>query len=175
MRKMFVAIASIVFASLLIFGCSEQPSRQSADPDDMESPEQSIVESSQTEPEALPSDDGMPHATADTVFGYPRLKEVKSGSGDDIGTVAVFSASSDECTPENLEKWCNQYVRWGMDNWCVVSYSDSPGYGVYASGAILEKDVKLASDYSLDDDSEAVFYVFSANDPTELGTLSPWE
>lgn len=116
--------------------------------------------------------DGPSKATADTVFGYPEQFESASGSGETLGTVGVFSAPSSECTLENVEKWCNQYVRWGIDDWCVVKYSDKPGFGVYASGSIVEIGVELAPDYSLVDDSEAEFYVFSADDVTEDGKLS---
>lgn len=122
--------------------------------------------------EAQEAETGTAGATAHTVFGVPEQIELDSGSGEALGTVAVFRASSDECTPENIELWCNQYVRWGLDNWCVVEYTDRPGYGVYASGAIVETGVELASDYSLADDSDAEFYVFDGDDPAEDGTLS---
>ena len=111
-------------------------------------------------------------ATADTVFGFCEQYEVKSGSGNSIGTVSVFKANSADCTQENLELWCNQYVRWGIDNWGVVEFTDKPGYGVYASGSIVESGVALAPDYSIADDSNAEFYVFNGDDVTKNGTLT---
>ena len=112
-------------------------------------------------------------ATADTVFGFPEQYDVKSGSGESLGTVAVFSAASSDCSPENLQLWCNQYVRWGLDEWCVVEFTDKPGYGVYASGAIVDVGVALAPDYSVADDSGADSYVFKEGDTVEDGTLVP--
>ena len=111
-------------------------------------------------------------ATADTVFGFPEQMEVKSGSGEPIGTVAVFRAASSECSAENLELWCNQYLRWGLDNWAVVEYTDKPGYGVYGSGDMVEVGVSLAPDYSMANDSDAVLYVFSADDVVSDGHLA---
>lgn len=114
-------------------------------------------------------------ATPDTVFGSAKQYEVKSGSGEPIGTVSVFSASSADCTLENIELWCNQYVRIGVDNWSVVEFSDKPGQGIYASGSIVEVGIDLAPDYSIADDSSADFYVFSAEDVTKNGKLVPME
>ena len=116
---------------------------------------------------------GRVSATADTVFGFPEQYDVSSGSGESIGTVAVFSAASSDCSPENLELWCNQYVRWGLDEWCVVEYSDKPGFGVYASGSVVDAGVALAPDYSVADDSGAESYVFKEGAPEEDGTLVP--
>lgn len=111
--------------------------------------------------------------TADTVFGYPTQYEVNSGSGSDIGTVAVFSASSSDCTAGNLETWCNQYVRWGLDNWCVIEYTDKPGLGVYANETMVIADVGIGEDYALEDDPGAKMYTFDAEDVFVDGVLKP--
>lgn len=160
MRKFAIAVFAAALAVALCGCSSAAPSSASLDPSS--SPASSASESSQ----------GRTSATADTVFGFPDQYDVKSGSGESIGTVAVFRAASSDCTHENLELWCNQYVRWGIDNWAVVEYSDSPGFGVYASGAIVEVGVSLASDYSIAGDSGATLYVFSAPDAIADGQLS---
>lgn len=153
MRRLIVPA---LLAALVLCGCSSAPS--------------SSAPSSTSE--APPSSASRVSATADTVFGFPEQIEVKSGSGEPIGTVAVFSAASSDCTVENLELWCNQYLRWGLDNWAVIEYSDKPGHGVYGSGDMVEVGVSLASDYSLGDDSDAVLYVFSADNVASDGHLS---
>ena len=156
MRKAFLVAAGAVMISALMFGCSKQ-----------EEPKEAEQETEQTGAATVeePADD-RPHATANTVFGFP--EQVDAG----VGTVAVFQASSDECTRENLETWCNQYVRWGVDAWCVIEYTDRPGYGVYAIANMVEANVQLDSDYMLSDDSEETVYVFDGDNPEEYGTLT---
>ena len=153
MRKL---LFTVMLAAIFLCGCSSVPSSSAPSPSS----------------EAPASSASRVSATADTVFGFPEQIEVKSGSGDSIGTVAVFRAARSECSAENLELWCNQYLRWDMDNWAVIEYTDEPGHGVYGSGSIVEVDVSLASDYSLDDDSGATLYIFSAEDPASDGKLS---
>ena len=165
MKITFFAIVCAVMASALMFGCSG-PAKQADETKPADEP--AAIEQ---EPEEDVADDA-PHATANTVFGLPDQQPVSSGSGGNLGTVAVFSASSDECTRENLETWCNQYVRWGLDNWCVIEYTDRPGYGVYAMGDLIEADVQLDADHMLVDDSEETAYIFSGDNPAELGTLN---
>lgn len=154
MRKLLMIVAGVVMALALMFGCSgnfQQAQKQE--------------EPQKTEQASEPADE-TPHATANTVFGFP--EQIDAG----VGTVAVFQASSDECTKENLEKWCNQYVRWDLDAWCVIKYTDKPGYGVYAIPNLVEANVQLDSDYMLADDSEETAYVFDGDDPAKNGTLS---
>lgn len=110
--------------------------------------------------------------TADTVFGYATAYDVKGANGQKLGTVGVFSAKLSDCTVENLEKWCNQCVRWGIYSWCVVKYSDKPGYGVHATENMVDVGVKIAADYSVEDDSEAESYVFSADSVVQDGHLA---
>lgn len=173
MRKFIPLI--LVIAVLVLAGCSS-PSASAGKSSTQPSSSSTQLSSSSAQVSSSSSSAESPQdrtsATADTVFGFPEQFNVKSGSGNSIGTVAVFSAASSDCTVENLELWCNQYLRWGLDNWAVIEYSDKPGYGVYGSGDMVEVGVSLASDYSLDDDSDAVFYVFSAPDVTSDGHLS---
>lgn len=158
MRKLFLLAAGVVMASALMFGCSGNAQQKQDDP------KESVH--GEAEQNETVHDDGRPHATANTVFGFP--EQVDAG----VGTVAVFQASSDECTKENLETWCNQYVRWDLDAWCVIKYTDKPGYGVYAIPNLVEANVQLDSDYMLADDSEETAYVFDGDDPAKNGTLS---
>ena len=156
MRRLLVPVLLVV---LVLGGCSSAPPS-------------SAPESSASASSASASSASRVSATADTVFGFPEQMEVKSGSGEPIGTVAVFRAASSECSAENLELWCNQYLRWGLDNWAVVEYTDKPGYGVYGSGDMVEVGVSLAPDYSMANDSDAVLYVFSADDVVSDGHLA---
>ena len=162
MRKLAVVLFAVAFSVFLV-GCSSQAATSST-----------ASRASSTSASASTSVDtsSRPTATADTVFGFPEQIDVKSGSGNSIGTVAVFRANSGECTVENLELWCNQYLRWGLDNWAVIAYTDKPGYGVYGSGSIVEVGVELKADHSLGDDSEADVYVFDADDVITEGHLS---
>lgn len=159
MRKLFSISLALMF-SLALVSCSSGSSQSSSSASSVQSASVSSFSP------------GYTKATADTVFGFPEQFEVKSGSNSSIGTVAVFRTSSTNCTKENLETWCNQYLRWELDNWAVIQFTDKPGYGVYASNPIVEVGVKLASDWSLADDSDAVFYVFSSEDVLEDGHLS---
>ena len=156
LRESFAALA--VAGVLAVCGCSSGAPASS-------SPEAS--------PSSVAASAERTSVTADTVFGFPEQYEVETGSGETFGTVAVFSAPSSDCTPGNLELWCNQYVRWGLDEWCVVEYSDKPGFGVYASGSVVDVGVELASDFSVADDSDAESYVFKEGDAVEDGTLVP--
>ena len=156
MRRLLVPV---LLAVLVLGGCSSAPPS-------------SAPESSASASSASASSASRVSATADTVFGFPEQMEVKSGSGEPIGTVAVFRAASSECSAENLELWCNQYLRWGLDNWAVVEYTDKPGYGVYGSGDMVEVGVSLAPGYSMADYSDAILYVFSADDVVSDGHLA---
>ena len=149
----FTALMIAAVLAAFLCGCSQGESEEPAAPQETE------------------ASDGRISATADTVFGYPDTKASESGSGETIGTVAVFHAKSSDCTRESLELWCNQYVRWGLDDWCVVEFSDKPGYGVYASGAIVDVGVRFDSDYTVADDSEADSYIFNEKDASEPGEL----
>lgn len=161
MNKLALALFAAALAVALC-GCSSHASTSSAPSADSTSASSASAESS----------DGRTSATADTVFGFPEQFDVKSGSGESIGTVAVFRAASSDCSVENLELWCNQYLRWGLDNWAVIEFTDRPGYGVYGNGPIVEVGVALNADYSLADDSDAAFYVFDADDVAVDGHLS---
>lgn len=165
MRKFIVSLIAVAFVFLLCACSSASPASSSTT---------TASSSSAVSTSHSASSDRM-STTANTVFGYGEQYEVKSGSGEPTGTVSVFSAKSSDCTLENIELWCNQYVRAGVDNWCVVQYSDKLGHGIYASGSIVEVGVDLASDYSIADDSSAEFYVFSADDITQNGKLVPME
>ena len=153
MRKILIPA---LLAALVLCGCSAAPSSSAPAP----------------ESSGSASSASRVSATADTVFGFPEQIEAESGSGEPIGTVAVFHAASSECSAENLELWCNQYLRWGLDSWAVIEYTDKPGHGVYGSGEMVEVGVSLAPDYSMSDDSDAVLYVFSADDVVSDGHLS---
>lgn len=163
MRK---TAALLLAATVVLGGCSSAaPSTPSTSSADTASSSENVEEASNTL--------SRTSATADTVFGYPTQYEVKSGSGSDIGTVAVFSASSSDCTVENLELWCNQYVRWEADNWCVIEYTDKPGLGVYANATLIIVDARIADDYSLEGDEGSKMYVFEAEDVIVDGSLKP--
>ena len=160
-------IASLLAAAMILVvmaGCASGSTSSPSKPLPSSSSDVAVSEPS--------SDRSYTGATADTVFGFPEQFDVKSGSGDSIGTVAVFRAASSDCTVENLELWCNQYLRWGLDNWAVIEYTDKPGFGVYGNDPMVEVGVALASDYSLADDSDAAFYVFGADDVTVDGHLT---
>lgn len=161
MNKFAVSVSAAALA-IALFGCS--PAAPSSAPSEPS-----------TSPSASASIQGRTSATADTVFGFPEQFEAKSGSGEKVGTVAVFRAASSDCSVENLELWCNQYLRWGLDNWAVVEFTDRPGFGVYANGPVVEVGVSLNPDYSLADDSSAAFYVFGADDVSVDGHLSEVE
>lgn len=160
MRKFAIAVFAAALAVALCGCSSAAPSSAAPEP------------SSASASSASESSHGRTSATADTVFGFPEQYDVKSGSGESIGTVAVFRAASSDCSVENLELWCNQYLRWGLDNWAVIEFTDRPGYGVYGNGPIVEVGVALDADYSLAGDSDATFYVFSADDVAVDGHLS---
>lgn len=139
MRRLFLIATGAVVASALMFGCSGAQ-KQETQADRSEEPAAAQYEA------------------PETVFGKPDLELVKSGSGETLGTVAVFYAPREECTHENLDLWYGQYVKDGVDNWCVVKYSDSPYYGVYALGDMMEIGVKFDRDNMVEDDSEAELY-----------------
>ena len=139
MRKFLMIAAGVVMASALMFGCSGN--------------------SQQTQDEPKETETSQHEAAADeTVFGSPKHELVKSGSGETLGTVAVFYAPSEECTHGNLDLWYEQYVKGSADNWCVVKYSESPYHGVYALGDMMEIGVKFDGDNMVEDDSEAEMY-----------------
>lgn len=112
------------------------------------------------EPDAVQADASpqTEDAAAETVFGSPDLKISRSGSGEALGTVAVFYAPQDECTHENLDLWYEQYVKDSVDDWCIVKYEERPYFGVYALGDMMEIGVRFDSDNMLADDSEAEMY-----------------
>lgn len=163
----FTASLFAIALAVALCGCSSAAS-SSAEP----SSDSPSAPSASAEIVSAESSAGYTSATADTVFGFPEQFDVKSGSGESIGTVAVFRASSADCTVENLELWCNQYLRWGLDNWAVIEYTDKPGFGVYGNDPMVEVGVALAADYSLADDSDAAFYVFGADDVNVDGHLT---
>lgn len=146
MKKVYLVIVGMMMASAMLFGCSSPQKQESQ----AEESEQSVA---------------TLYEAPETVFGKPDLKLVKSGSGKTIGTVAVFYASSEECTHENLDLWYEQYVKDTSDNWCVLKYTESPYHGVYALGDMMEVGVKFDSDNMVDDDSEAEVY-FAGSEST---------
>ena len=162
MRNFSLSLFAILFVITLV-GCSSTPAL---------APSTSQSSSSSSTSFAASSSSDRTSPTADTVFGFPEQYDVQSGSGSNLGTVAVFRANSSDCTVDNLELWCNQYLRWGVDNWAVIEFNDKPGYGVYGNGSIIEVGVQLKSDHSLGDDTGADFYVFTADDVTSDGHLS---
>ncbi len=163
----FAATIAICVLAFLFTGCSSATTLHSSAASS--STGASIAASTMSLSSSATSD--RVSAAADTVFGFPEQVKTSSGSGSNIGTVGVFYAHSSECTDENLEKWFNQYVRWGLDNWCVIMYTDQPGFGVYANSTYAEANVPIGSDYMLGDDSDAVFYVFSSDDALLDGVL----
>lgn len=164
MSKIISLLASLALIAMMA-GCASSSATSSAK-------ESKSSVSSISAAVSSSSDSTKTGVTADTVFGYPEQKKASSGSGSNIGTIAVFHADSSDCTIENLETWCNQYVRWGLDNWCVILYTDKPGYGVYANESFVDANVEIDNDYMEGDDSEATFYIFSSDDVISDGKLT---
>jgi len=106
-----------------------------------------------------------------TVFGDPQIVNVLSGSGSVIGTCSIFHAPKSDCTKENLEKWCAEYVQDSTDNWCVIVYSDDSDHGVYANNGMLQVSVGLEKDdndgsYMVSESDESTLYVYDQKTKT---------
>ena len=106
-----------------------------------------------------------------TVFGDPQIVNVLSGSGSVIGTSSVFHAPKSDCTKENLEKWCAEYVQDSTDNWCVIVYSDDSDHGVYANNGMVQVGVGLEKDdndgsYMVSESDESTLYVYDQKTKT---------
>lgn len=160
MKKLMIVF--VVCVLLALAGCSSGAS-SAASGSSSSSPSVSASASSSSKPAA--SNTGVARGTADTVFGYPEQKSVRGG------TVGVFQASSGDCTVENLTTWYNQYPRWGIDDWCIIVFTDKPGYGVYAGAGMVDVNAEIDENYMEADSGEATMYVFKAPDEVSVGEL----
>lgn len=161
MGKLLVALTVAALAFCLA-GCT--PSAKTSSPSSSQSVSSSSSDSSSTSEAESVSDQEL------AVFGTPKVIDVKNGSGTEtIGQCAVFNASSETCTPENLAIWCKDYIKTNKHNWDVILYTDKKGYGIYANAGtgMVEVDVKLESSsdgsYSVADSSKATTYVYNTS------------
>ena len=162
MKRLIIIVVAALLA-VCVLGCSSGgTTTSSAGKTSQSSNATSPVSSSAS----LKNSYGMTNPTADTVFGYPESVSVRGG------TVGVFRASSDDCTIENITTWCNQYVRHELDDWCVILYTDKPGYGVYAGAGMVEVDTEIDNNYMTAGSDTSTMYVFKAPSVIEDGELS---
>lgn len=166
--KKVLTFVFCVFVAVMLVACSQGnvSSAESSRPESNDVSTSTVSSSTSSSKANVRTTSGITRGTADTVFGYPEQASVRGG------TVGVFSASSDDCTVENLTTWYNQYVRHGIDDWCIINYTDKPGFGVYAGGGMVDVGVTFDSNYMEDGIDDATFYVFSAPDEVHDGKLS---
>ena len=149
----FARIAFGLLLMLSLVGCAGSSSAPANSP------------TSSSSSASLKNSYGITNATADTVFGRPDRIAYRGGS------IGVFSASSDDCTIENITIWYNQYVKHGLDDWDVIVYTDRPGFGVYAGAGMIEVNTELDSNYMTAGSDDAELYVFKEGASLQDGEL----
>lgn len=161
--KRIVLIAVSAVMVLYLGGCGAS---DGADPST--SPSRSSTASAFSEQSSSASSATTAAASSvSTVFGTPRVVDVKSGNGATVvGKCGVFHASTEDCTPENLATWYGDYVDKNSHNWDVIVFTNKSGYGVYAGAGVIEVDVKLEADtdgsYSAVDSGDATTYIYDS-------------
>ena len=159
MSKLSVFAISL-FLVCVLTGCAQGSVSANA------SSAQSSTSPASTSSTSVKNGYGITEATSNTVFGSPDRYEFR---GETIG---VFRASSADCSIENITTWYNQYVKYDMDAWDVVLYTDKPGFGVYAGAGMVEVNTEFDSNYMTANSDGSTLYVFKSDSIMQDGELS---
>lgn len=166
MKKAAAVVTLVVALTLCLGGCGSSFDDHASASNSSLSSSSSAVSSQATSASSSASSVAS-STTSTTVFGTPKVVDVKSGDGStSVGQCGVFHASTEDCTSENLAAWYADYVQKSGHNWDVIVYTNKSGYGVYAGAGMIEVGVKLEADsdgsYSVADSSGATTYIYDS-------------